>query len=113
MNVPGTIYQLKDCILLNRFKIDEPLAQGGFGKVYSGVDLLNQGKPIVVKFSQSHAQLEKEFKALTEIERQELNTTGKIFKTVRTFAFRTTQIYERSIYDDQIQPESFDWSFIV
>ena len=46
-----TIQQLKDSILLERYKIEAPLAEGAFGKIYSGVDLLDNCKPIVIKLS--------------------------------------------------------------
>ena len=61
------IPELKDSVLLKRFKIDAPLAEGAFGKIYSGVDLLENFRPIVIKFSQCEEYLENEFRALTEI----------------------------------------------
>ena len=46
------IQKLNDSILLQRYKIDGPLAEGSFGKIYSGVDLCDNNKPIVIKLSQ-------------------------------------------------------------
>ena len=64
-----TIQNLKDSILYERFKIDGPLAEGAFGKIYSGVDLLDNCRPIVIKFSRFDNYLQNEFMALTEIAR--------------------------------------------
>lgn len=45
------ISEIKESVLFQRYKIDAPLAEGAFGKIYTGVDLLDNCEPIVIKIS--------------------------------------------------------------
>ena len=71
-----TIENLKNSILQNRYKIDGPLAEGAFGKIYSGVDM-NTFKPVVIKLSQFDTMLDNEYEALTKIQKYETESTKK------------------------------------
>ena len=61
------IHKLKNSFFLGQYIIMQNLAQGAFGFVYSGYDLFDDNRAIIIKFTKNHAINEREFKTIQEI----------------------------------------------
>ena len=65
------ITKLKGFSINGRFKIGNPIAVGGFGKIYDGQDkefkIDGIRKPVIIKFSKNHAMNDRELNALSDV----------------------------------------------
>ena len=65
-NMP-IVNRLRNYLLDGQYIIKEKLAQGSFGHVFDGFDLLNGKKSVIIKFTQSHEININEYDTLMEI----------------------------------------------
>ena len=116
---------MKDFVLNGRFVIHKRLNEGAFGKIYSGYDTQTTVngiyKPVVIKFTKSHAMNDTEFAAALEIS-QRAKAIGVDF--VETFVKGKVLVLDRELrnvkhfskLNDEEMMKAFDnqvWSYMI